>query len=162
MKPIISSRKHYVQDTEFTIASAAVTTKTIVKGVAVQNVDQARDVTEGAVIKAVFFEYWMSSNVTNGTSFVLIVEKTSGAIGAPTFSQMSTLDAYPNKKNILFTSQGLLPGNGDNPVPLMRQWVKIPKGKQRMGLEDSLRLSIATLGSNAALGCGFTTFKSFQ
>ncbi len=162
MKPVINSRKHYVQFTEFVVASAGVATHTYVNAREIQNVSANSEVVEGNVVKAIFLEYWLSSNVTGNTSFVMIVEKAPSGTVAPTFSNLTTLDAYGNKKNILFTSQGLLPGNGDNPVPILRQWFKIPKGKQRMGFKDQLRVSIAALGTNAVLGCGFGTYKSIS
>ncbi len=162
MKSPINSRKHYVQFTQFTMVSASVTQHSIVKGEAVQDVAGFADVTEGSVIKAVFLEYWLLGNGSAPSSFVLTVEKVTGTGTAPTFTNMTTLDSYDNKKNILFTTQGLLGEQTTNPTPLLRQWIKIPKGKQRFGLNDRLKVHIANLGTDDTLGCAFATYKSYN
>ncbi len=162
MRAPIQARKHYVQFTEFSIASAGVLTHNYVVAEPVQDVNSNAEVTEGSVVKAIFLEYWYRSGVTNGASFVLIVEKVVAEQANPSFTNMTTLDAYPNKKNILYCTQGLVAGSGDNPIPLLRQWFKIPKGKQRFGLGDRLRVTVAALGANSLTGCGFGTYKSYS
>ncbi len=166
MRAPISSRKHYVQKTEFTVASATVTSHTVVEAVSMASVVGAEDVVEGSVIKAVFVEMWLLGNDVNRTSFILAVEKQVGNINNPTFSQMTSLDGYGNKKNILFTSQGLLAaGSGSsagNPTPILRQWIKVPKGKQRFGLLDRFKIHIATLGADDVVGCGLYVYKSYN
>ncbi len=162
MRAPIVSRKHYVQFTEFTIASAAVTTNLAAVGVQTADVNTPSEVVEGSVIKAVYVELWLlGKGGASGSSFVCIIEKSPASSTTATFSQMSTLDAYQNKKNILFTSQGLLGADDTNPTPVYRGWVKIPKGKQRFGLDDRFRMSIATLGVQDVLGCGMFTYKSY-
>ncbi len=162
MKAPIVSRKHIVQHTEFTVASAGVGILTEAEALAVQNVDAAHEIIEGSIVKAIYIEIWMSSNVTGGASFVAMVEKAPNAVPNISFSGMTTLDAYANKKNILYTTQGLVAGNGDNPTPIIRQWIKIPRGKQRFGLSDKFKVNIAAIGSNALLACGFSVYKSYQ
>ncbi len=166
MRPPIVSKKHIVQHTEFNVASASVTNLAEIQAVAVQDVNTATEVIEGSVIKAIYIEMWLLSDTSDVTSFVLTVEKGPINTIGPNFSQMTTLDAYPNKKNILYTTQGLLGGgtgsSTTNPVPVLRQWLKIPKGKQRFGLLDKLIISIACLGSNQLTGCGMTIYKSYQ
>ncbi len=163
MKPVINSRKHLVQFTEFTVASASVTTHLISRALAVQNVNSPAEIVEGTVVKAVYIEMWLlGQGGAVGFSFVAMLEKAPAGALPPTFSQMTTLDAYQNKKNILYTTQGLLGADDTNPTPILRQWMKIPKGKQRQGLEDEIRFSIATLGSEDVLGCGLYIYKSYQ
>jgi len=162
MKAPIVSRKHYVQFTEFTIASGAVLGHTYVAAEPVVDVNVNFEVIEGSIIKSVFLEYWFRSSVTNGASFVLILEKIGQDLSGPSFSQIANLDAYPNKKNILYTTQGLVSGSGDNPIPLLRGWFKIPKGKQRFGLNDRLRITVGALGANGLTGCAFGTYKSYS
>ncbi len=162
MKAPIASRKHYVQFTEFTTASAAVTNHIYALGQAVQNVNLAAEVVEGEIVKSIFLEYWVIGNGATPGSFVAIVEKSVAGQAAPTFSEMSTLDAYPNKKNILYTTQGLVSDDTANPTPLMRNWIKIPKGKQRIGLDDQIRVTLAALGASGLTGCAFGTYKSFS
>ncbi len=166
MRAVISSRKHYVQFTEFTVASATVTSHTYVQGVNPSAVNANFEVEEGSIVKAIYLEYWLQGDETAVGSFVFTVEKQQASIGPPTFSQMTTLDAYPNKKNVLFTSQGLIAaGSGSssgNPSPILRQWIKIPKGKQRFGLQDKIIVNIAALGASAIVGCAFGTYKDYN
>ncbi len=162
MKTPIVSRKHIVQKTEFTIDTATVTTHVIAHGVAVQDVNTNFEVIEGNVVKAVFAEIWLLGVSSTQSTFVCILEKSPAGTSNPTFTQMTTLDAYRNKKNILFTSQGVLGASDTNPTPVLRQWIKIPKGKQRIGFEDEIRLSIASIGANNLVGCGMYIYKSYS
>ncbi len=162
MKAVIVSRKHIVQHTQFTVASATVTTHSDVAAVAQASVNTAPEITEGNVVKAIFIELWLLTNAASIGTFVCIVEKVPGGQVPPNFTNMTTLDAYPNKKNVLFTSQGLLGQNVANPTPVLRQWIKIPKGKQRFGLNDKVRINISAIGSADILGCGMTIFKSYS
>ncbi len=163
MRAPIVSRKHIVQHTQFTIPSGTVTTHDDVHAVAAQNVDTAFEIEEGSLVKAVFIEMWLLSDANTVDSLVLMVEKSQSANVAPSFTNMTTLDAYENKKNIFYTTQGLTAENGTgNPTPFIRQWIKIPKGKQRFGLQDKLRVNIAAIGVGAIEGCGLTIFKSYQ
>ncbi len=161
MKAPIVSRKHIVQHTITQVATGTVNTKNPIQGRAVQDVNTASEVIEGSVVKAVYMEYWVVGTFDIG-SFVVIVEKAPAAIIMPSFTNMTTLDAYPNKKNILFTSQGLMAEADGNPTPVLRQWIKIPKGKQRFGLEDELRISFSSLGADDLQYCGFTLYKSYN
>ncbi len=164
MRAPIVSRKHIVQHTQFTVASTAVASFIDIQGVAVQNVNTAQEVIEGSVVKAIYIEIWLitSEATPPGATFVMIVEKANASTSLPGFTNMTTLDAYPNKKNILYTTQGLVALNAGNPSPLLRQWIKIPKGKQRFGLDDRLRINIAAIGANDLVGCGLSIFKSYQ
>ncbi len=162
MRPIITSRKHYVQFTEFNVASATVTANLLVDAVALQSANTPSEVVEGDTVKAVFIELWLLSDDASVGSFVVTVERFSIDQGAPTFAEMTTLDTYKNKKNILYTSQGILGINNSNPTPVLRQWFKIPKGKQRFGLDDGLRVNIAAIGASQIVGCSFATYKSYS
>ncbi len=92
----------------------------------------------------------------------MTIEKAVSGIIAPTFTNMTTLDSYANKKNVLFTTQGILGENSANPTPVFRGWIKIPRGKQRFGLDDRLRLNIAAIGAADIIGCGLTVYKSYN
>ncbi len=160
MRAPITSRKHYVQHTITTVASATVDTNSEIFAVPLQDADAPNEVPEGSVIKAIFLEYWLIGTFNEG-SFVLMVEKSQSNLGQPTFTEMTTLDAYENKKNVLFVSQGLISEDGANPTPVLRQWIKIPKGKQRFGVRDAIRVSIAAIGTDAVMYCGFATYKAY-
>jgi len=164
MKSPINSRKHIVQDTQTVIASAAVNTQVLVRGKQQQFVDSAFEVIEGAVVKAIYLERWIGSNtgIEPAGSVTMILEKAPAGVANPTFTEMTTLDAYPNKKNILFTTQGIVGSNTANPIPFARGWFKIPKGKQRIGLEDEIRVSIAAIGVEALSFCGLAVYKSYN
>ncbi len=163
MKSPINSRKHIVQHTQTIIPSGTTTSNVAVRALAIQNVDQAFEVVEGAVVKAIYIERWIAGNtgIEPSSSIVLTVEKNPAGGGSPTFTEMTTLDAYPNKKNILYTTQGLTASNTGNPIPFIRQWVKIPKGKQRFGLEDELLVTIANIGAEDISFCGVMIYKSY-
>ncbi len=161
MRPPIISRKHIVQHTKTSIASAAVATQIECTSVHIQDVNANNEVAEGSVVKAIFLEYWLLAEFGPG-SFVLIVEKAQGLQANPSFTNMTTLDAYANKKNVLFISQGLLPDDAANPTPVLRQWIKIPKGKQRFGFGDKIRVSIAAIDTDGVEFCGFTVYKDYQ
>lgn len=77
---------------------------------------------------------------------------------AMTFTNSATLDSYSNKKNVLYTTQGLTPDANGNPIPFVRQWFKIPKGKQRFGLTDSLVLNISANVEDVT-HCGLMIYK---
>ncbi len=121
----------------------------------------SNDVRVGAVVKAIFCELWMLGSSAQAVFQVLTVEKISSQGPDPTSTQMSALNSYPNKKNILYTSQGLVGDNNSNPIPVMRQWVKIPRGKQRFGLGDRLVFTVAARGeaNNDLEICGQFIFK---
>ncbi len=74
---------------------------------------------------------------------------------------MNNLMVYPNKKNILFYSQGVIGDLTTQSIPVVRNWFLIPKGKQRMGLGDKI---VETLTATAAViqNCGFSTYKEYK
>ncbi len=163
MRAPITSKKHIVQHTQFTTATATVTTFDDIHAVAVQDVNTSAEVEEGSVIKAVYIELWLLATANTVESFVMMVEKSQSANIEPSFTNMTTLDAYENKKNIFYTTQGLIAENGTgNPTPVIRQWIKIPKGKQRFGLQDKLRINIAAISAGGVEGCGLTIYKQYN
>ncbi len=160
MKPTINSSKHYTHHTLETIAAAAISTEEIIESVSVKDVNLGREVRDGAIVKAVYIERWVRSQETSPGSFVAILVKLPGGNAAVTAVDLANLHAYDNKKNILYTTQGLSNDGASNAMPIMRGWFKIPKGKQRMGLGDKLVLVV--LAQALALNtCGFTTYKEY-
>ncbi len=162
MKPIIHSTKHYVQQSRSQVATVARTNLDIIDTVESTVANLVDEVAEGATIKAVYVELWILDTANDG-SFVITLEKLVSSLTKISFAQMNALGTYPNKKNILYTTQGLSANNGvGNPVPIIRQWFKIPKGKQRFGLGDKLVLNIANNGLNDLEFCGFFTYKELS
>ncbi len=159
----INANKHYVQLSNANIASGALFAFTIVDAVSAPATTTTADVEEGSVVKAVYIEMWIYGLGASGTDtqFFLDVEKIPSGATTMTFAQSSTLSAYPNKKNILYTSQGVIGGIDTNSVAVLRNWILIPKGKQRMGLGDKIVLNIATIGAPLQR-CGFSTYKEYR
>ena len=78
-----------------------------------------------------------------------------------TLSDITSMNSYANKKNILYTTQGVLGDTNSNPIPAMRGWFKIPKGKQRFGLGDKLNLNITSLTADGMENCGIFIYKEY-
>ncbi len=157
MKPVIHSQKHYVQQSRSTVATVAIANIDIINAVAVPTA--VDEVVEGAVIKAVFVEMWLLDG-GNAGSFIVSLEKRPALGAVQSFTTSNALNGYGNKKNVLYVTQGLTPNDGiTGPIPIIRQWFKIPKGKQRFGLADILALNITNNGANDLFFCGFFTYK---
>ncbi len=160
MRAPINSVKHILQHTTTQVTTGTVTTLVEAVGEHIQDVSNVQEVVEGSLIKAIYVEYWILGTFGEG-SYVMCIEKSESGNPSPIFTEMSTLNSYENKKNVLFISQGLIAEDNANPTPVLRQWVKIPKGKQRFGLKDKLRINFASLGSDDIQFCGFTLYKSY-
>ncbi len=158
--PPINSVKHYVQHTNLAQASGTIANQIAVDAVIAPAVANTFSVKEGSVIKAVFVERWLMADVGAGVSsqFTLTIEKKRDPEPDMTAAQSANLQAYPNKKNILYTTQGILVG-ASQAVPVFRQWIAIPKGKQRFGLDDQLMVNIAFV--NSGRSCGMETYKEY-
>jgi len=162
VRPIIQSTKHYVQHTISTLATLTAITLVDVNARQLLSVNTPDDVIEGSSVKAVFVEMWIRGEVAN-SAIVMTFEKAAGGQPNATFTQLASgLGTYPNKKNVLYTTQGLVGEVGTNPIPFYRAWVKIPKGKQRFGLNDQFRINIANIGSGSVDFCGLTVYKSYE
>lgn len=162
MRPIIHSTKHYVQMSRSEVATVSLVQNDLILSVESTQANLVDEVSEGAVIKAVYIELWILDSANDG-SFVISLEKTPGGAGGQTFALSNSLGVYANKRNLLYVTQGLSPNNGvGNPVPIIRQWFKIPKGKQRFGLQEKLKLNITNNGLNDLEFCGFATYKELS
>ncbi len=156
MKATINSDKHYFQTPVVQVASG---TRLNINVVTVDNaLVNASDVRVGAVVKAVYLEYWVDGDTASKTVQAMFQKRPSG-VDNISYAEMQNLGAYDNKKNILEHHEGLAPSGG-NVLPLFRGWMSIPKGKQRMGLGDNLTVSVAATATDVNL-CGFATFKEY-
>ncbi len=159
MRPVIHSTKHIVQSPFSQITTGTRENIIICQAVEGTTANTAIEVVEGSVIRAVFVEMWLQNSANDGHSIVTL-EKVPDAQLGPTFAECAALFSYTNKKNILFTHEGLTANDGvGNPLPVIRQWFKIPKGKQRFGLGDKLVLTISNPSSNNLNRCGLFIFK---
>ncbi len=162
MKAPIHSQKHYVQFGINQITTATRENLQICRGVESTTANLASEVVEGSLIKAVYIEMWLQNQGNLGESIVTVDKNPLNTAG-PTFAQMANLFAYPNKKNILFTHQGLTSNDGvSGPVRVLGQWIKIPKSKQRFGLGDILSLNISNTSSGDLNRCGFALYKEYS
>lgn len=159
----IHSIKHYVHRSNIEILTGAVLIQSVVaaiaKGAARSN---AFDVEEGAVIKAVHIEHWILGTANADSSqFTYIIYKLPSGQPTPDETNMLNLGSWDNKKNILFSSQGVLPEeNAGQSIPVHRGWIKIPKGKQRMGLGDKVQIACLSVGTLQY--CGLSTYKEYE
>ncbi len=161
----INSIKHFIARPRADTTAASVTNLVVAEAAAAPASAATIEVLEGSIIKAVWIELWILTAGASGSSaqVTITLEKISSNGTPPTFTQMLNLQAYPNKKNILFTHQGVQETtlDGSNSVPIMRQWFLIPKGKQRMGLGDSINLNIAAVAENLT-SCGMFIYKEYR
>ena len=162
VRPVVHSVKHYIQfpiDQISTASRQAIVLATAVGGTLA---NLSTEVVEGTIIKAVYVELWLENTGNLGESIVVLCKDTNSLTG-PTFAQMADLFNYVNKKNILFTHQGLTSNDGvAQPTNVLRGWIKIPKSKQRFGLGDRLMLSISNTSSQDLNRCGFATYKEYS
>ncbi len=160
----INSIKHYVQTPNSAVATGTALSVKLVNAVVAPATSNAFDVTQGAVIKAIYIEYWLIGDGSSGieSQFVFMIEKKRDSEPDATQTNMLNLGSYPNKKNILYTTQGIIPPqlDGGMSIPVFKGWVLIPKGKQRFGLEDELNINISSVG--ALRFCGFSTYKEYR
>ncbi len=161
VRAMVHSIKHYVQITLSTATTGTRNGEVLVDAVAVPDVNTSIEVTEGSSIKAVYFEMWAIGSVSDQFFTAVLIKSPSGLAG-PTFTEMTDLNSFKNKKNILYTTQGLASNDGiAAPIAIFRGWVKIPKGKQRFGLGDQFTFLIASRGSATITYCGFATYKEY-
>ena len=157
----INSEKHIVQQSLATITGGESTSFVIAEAIGSPTATDPREVEIGATIKAVYIEMWIASSANNhGTATAVLAKFPAGSDFS--FSNMTNLHNSINKKNILYTTQGLSPDANANPVPFLRAWYKIPKGKQRMGAGDKIQLVIAALIPTVDIDiCGLFIYKRY-
>jgi len=159
VRPIIHTDKRYNQFTPQTVLVTSTSAFDIVHAVALQDANTAKEIVEGSVVKAVYIEIWLTAEITETTgSFQVTLEKVPNWSANATHTQLGLLSTYDNKKNVLYVTRGLAPISTTNPIPVVRQWFKIPKGKQRMGLGDKIIVHVSAI-TNPLTWCGFFLFK---
>ncbi len=161
VRPTINSEKHFHPVSLQTVAGQSITNLNI--AVAVASPGAQNEVRVGALVKAVYIELWYIGSSTQPVIQTSTFEKISSDGPNMTQPQSQGLHTYPNKKNIFYTTQGVVGDANTNPAPLFKQWIAVPKGKQRMGLGDSLVLNVAALGEvdQDLEICGMTIYKEY-
>ncbi len=161
MRPPINSVKHIVQQTFNTILQGNVSKIEIAKTVPVNDLTGlSSEVREGAVIKAVYCELWIIADGMNLGSITAALEKKPASSPTPNAGDMAGLNAYSNKRGLLYCTQGVTGEQNSNPTPFLRQWFKIPKGKQRFALDDQLNLNVFAQLEGATV-CGLFIYKEY-
>lgn len=158
MRPTVTTRKHVIQRSPTTQAGGAISTLIVAN--ALQNLGSGTApgaVTVGARISAIYAEFWCTSDDAGAGSANITLEKLPSGLTPMTFAQSIALFTYPNKNNIFYITQGLVPAEVQPGLPLIRGWFKIPKGKQRMALGDQLVINFS--GITGLTECGFVVFK---
>ncbi len=161
MRPVIQSNKHYVQKSLTTVLAGAIETVFLAIAKDTPTGGDSTHVKTGSIIKAVFVEMWCRTNDTSPGTVLVTLQKLPGSGVAMSFAEAVALHAYDNKKNILYHTQGLTNDQDADAIPFVRQWFKIPKGKQRFGLDDQLILSISAQALDQNI-CGFATYKEYS
>ncbi len=161
VRPMVHSVKHYVQFPIDQISTGTRQINTVCNAVEISQKNVASEVTEGSTVKAIYFELWLQNEGTLG-EFIMTITKDPETATGPTFNEQAALFTYSNKKNVLYTTQGLTSNDGvSGPVNVIRGWVKIPKSKQRFGLGDSIHMNISNVSANDLVRCGITIFKEY-
>ncbi len=159
----INTVKHYVGQPRVSLGLGLSQSLEIADVVPAPVSNDREKVAAGSVIKSIHFEYWIVGNGASGTTsqFVFTIEKVPSGVSDPTFADLLNLGGYDNKKNVLFSSQGIIASAaGGQSVPIVRDWILIPKGKQRMGHKDRIVISFATVEQPLAF-CGISTYKEY-
>ncbi len=162
VRAMVHSEKHIVQKSVATVLAGAVGTVDIIEGVAVVDKNAAHEVEEGSTVKAVYIEFWVRSSEVSPGSGQAILYKTSADQGTVTAVELAALNDWNNKKNILYTTQGLYNDQDADATLIGRQWFKIPKGKQRFGLGDKLKFTLSAAGAIDLLLCGVAIYKEYK
>ncbi len=163
MKAVIKSKKHIFQISQATVGQAAIVNTIFADGQEATSTTPTA-VEEGAIVKACYVEFWVSQDSASVVgSYTIALYKMPGAGTGAVTGDIAALHDWENKKNIFFTAQGLLTPNDGGQVPVLRGWYKIPKGKQRMALNDRL---IITIRNNNATAidinfCGLVIYKEY-
>ena len=161
VRPVINSEKRIVQIPIATVVMGSTANVNIVRVEQTVSSTNPTHVSAGTVCKAVYLELWVvgSANVTS--SVAIIAYKLVSEAASPDAADMVALNAWGNKKNIFETHQGVIGDQNTNPVPFWRGWIKIPKGKQRFGLGDTFKITIAPFSGDVQF-CGVAIFKAYN
>ncbi len=161
MRPVIHSQKHYRQMSLSTVTTVTRNSEVLVEAKEGTTASAVDEIIEGALVKAIFIELW-TLNSGNDGSEVITLDKVNGQAVLMSFADTSALGNYKNKKNILWSHQGLTSNDGvTGPYLVIRDWIKIPKSKQRFGLGDRLVLTISNPSANVLTYCGLSTYKEY-
>ena len=162
MRPILNSQKRIQGVTLSNVATGFVGSATIVN--CIQDLGDGENpaaVVPGTVVKAVYVEMWLLGDGAQVSTTTAMVVKQPGGVDDPNSTDFTNLNTWSNKNNILEMHQGLLGDNNSNPIPVFRDWIKIPKGKQRMALGDTIKFHCKAITDGVEF-CGVLIFKAYN
>jgi len=161
LKSPINSTKHYVQWTVTPVSVGTTVVEPIAVAIEATSANTSTEVRSGATVKAVYVELWVIGQSDSASGNVLVSFYKKPGVGVKiTQAEHIALHTYDNKKNVMYHTQGITNDGVANATPFVRQWFKVPRGKQRMGLNDALQLAIST-EAEAVNYCGFATYKEY-
>ncbi len=161
VRPVVHSVKHINQYSLASIIGGAKLDLAILTAVAREDVNVPSEVAEGSIVKAVYLEIWARAGETTAGSGQLVVYKQQSDTSTATATEMAALNDWDNKRNIFYTTMGLFNDQDADAIALFKGWIKIPKGKQRMGLGDNVTITIFTPTIDLHI-CGFSLFKEYS
>jgi len=159
----INSIKHIVQRSSVEVSTGGILTVNVVTATAKGGPRGSSNIVEeGAIVKNIHMEYWICpTDQQDTTQFTYVFYKLPSGVDPPDATEMANLSSWVNKKNIFFTSQGVLPAGDDvMSIPVVREWFSIPKGKQRMGLGDNIGVTVFAVGTFRI--CGVSVYKEYE
>ncbi len=159
MRSMIKSRKRIVQLTTTTASFGTTNNETITFAVQEPDNTNPKECNVGVVIQAIYVEIWAMCAAAQPGAANLTLEKRVSGLPNMSHTSALALDGYGNKNNIFKIHQGLIPDANSNPIPVLREWIMIPKGKQRMSLNDAWVLNVAAIIDDVEY-CGFFQFKT--
>ncbi len=156
-----NSIKHFVPRTNISVASGAVGKVVVANTADAPAISAVNDVREGATIKAVHLEFWINGQgATATTQFTIVLVKIPNAGADMTSTNLLNLMSYDNKRNILYTTQGVLGNINNQSVAIIRDWFMLPKGKQRFARGDKLVVFITAVAETIKW-CGICIYKEY-
>ncbi len=164
VRPIVNSKKHYVQLGLSNIAQGAnlnTTILSVIEGAPAT----AIHCMEGARVKAVWVEVWLNQDSASAVgSFTAGFLKNPGGANPILTADAAALHDYDNKKNIFYVTQGIAPTTDSALMLLYKGWIKIPRSKQRMGLGDQLQFFVRNNNAGAVdiNVCGIFVYKEYR
>ncbi len=160
VRPAVNSEKHILQITRTDVAALATANQNIALARPDVSSSDPTAVRQGCTIKAVYLELWLLGDGQQPSTTTVAFYKIENLGASPTFGEMQDLNAWNNKKNVLELHQGLIGDANTNPVPFFRGWIRIPKGKQRIGLGDAIKFTVSAITEGTSF-CGLAIFKEY-
>jgi len=161
VRAMVYSVKHYVSVTVTPVSSASTVVFTVADAVDRTLANIANEVSQGSSIKAVWMEMWIKADIT-AQFFTAVFGKLPAGVGNYTQAELVDLYTSDKKKNILYTTQGLTSEDSvSGPINIYKGWIKIPKGKQRMGLGDRLQFALSSRATGIVTFCGMFIYKEY-